>query len=218
VLSVRDAYQRWAPHYDTETAVTILENEMVTGLAVTVEGRRVLDAGCGTGRRLRQTTAALTVGVDLTYQMLAQASRPSALAVADVRALPLINETFDVVFCRLVIGHLRDPDPAYAELARVCRPGGTIVVTDFHAAAAQAGHKRTFRDADGQTHEIEHYVHTASDHAAVARARRLSVERCDNGVVGPTIRPAYVAAGRLAHYEAQLGLPLVLALVLRKPS
>src|SRR4030095_2955425 len=83
VLSVRDAYQRWAPHYDTETAVTILENEMVAGLGVMVEGRRVLDAGCGTGRRLRHTTAALAVGVDLSYHMLAQARCASALAVAD---------------------------------------------------------------------------------------------------------------------------------------
>jgi malonyl-CoA O-methyltransferase len=218
VLRVREAYERWAPHYDTETAVTMLENEMVAGLAVTVAGRRVLDAGCGTGRRLRHTTAALAVGVDLTYHMLAQARGLSALAVADVRELPLRNDTFDVVFCRLVIGHLIDPDPAYAELARVCRPGGTIVVTDFHASAAQAGHRRTFRDHEGQTHEIEHYVHTAARLQAVARARRLSVERCDDGVVGPIIRPAYVAAGRLAHYEAQLGLPLVLMLVCRKPG
>jgi malonyl-CoA O-methyltransferase len=166
---------------------------------------------------MQQTPAALAVGVDLTFDMLAQASDLSTLAVADVRALPFTNDTFDMIFCRLVIGHVEDPDPVYGELARVCRPGGTIVVSDFHASAARAGHRRTFRDANGQLHEIEHYVHTPDRHVAVATAHGLAVERCDRAAVGPAVRHLYVEAQRLAQYEAQLGLPLVLALVCRKP-
>lgn len=215
MVPVREAYTQWAPHYDAETAVTCLEDQMVRALAVPTDGRRVLDAGCGTGRRLRRLSQARAVGVDLTLAMLTQASPRLPLAAADIRALPFANRSFDVLFCRLVLGHLHDPSPAYAEFARVCAPDGAIVVTDFHAAAVAAGHRRTFKDGAGRTGEVEHYVHDEERHVRAAEASGLRVERRDSGVVGPPIREMYAAADKLAQYEAQLGLPLVLMLVCR---
>jgi malonyl-CoA O-methyltransferase len=212
MLPVRAAYTQWAPHYDAETAVTRLEDQMIGTVAIPAGAGRILDAGCGTGRRLRQLRG---VGIDLTFAMLAHAREPLPLAAADVRALPFSSETFDVVYCRLVLGHLYEPSRAYAELARVCRPNGWVIVTDFHADAARAGHRRTFKGADGHSHEVEHYVHTPQQHVVAAESAGLRVERCESGVVGPAIRDMYVAAGMLLQYEAQLGLPLVLMLVCR---
>jgi len=217
-LPVREAYAQWAPHYDSETAVTRLEDLMIRGLPRPAAGARVLDAGCGTGRRLRQLGHARPVGIDLTFEMLAHARARWPLAAADVRALPFPGPTFDAVFCRLVLGHVAQLSQAYGELARVSRQGATIVVTDFHAAAVQAGHRRTFTGADGRTHEVEHYVHTPDDHWRAARAAGLRLERSDNGVVGPDIRDVYAAAGKTAQYHAQGGLPLVLLFVCRAHS
>jgi len=210
-LAARDGYRLWAPSYDAETAVSHLEDVLVRGLGIATRGVRLLDVGCGTARRVRETDAALAVGVDVTPEMLVRARVLGAgcIAAADGCALPFARGAFDVVWCRLMIGHVSDVEPVLAELARVCRRGGAVVVTDIAAAAAAAGHRRTFRDAGGVTRELEHFVHAHELVDAFAHACGLDLEMRREGVVGPAIRAFYEAAGRRAAYDAQLGQPLV---------
>ena len=215
VLSPAQGYALWAPTYG-ETAVTVLEAAVVESLRLPLVGMRVLDVGCGTAGRLahaREAGASVAVGVDLVPAMLARARSDPMLAAADVRALPVADASFDVVWCRLVLGYVADIDAAYAELARSCAAGGVLLVTDFHPAAAAAGHRRTFRDATGEVHELENHVHQAEAHRASAARAGLSLTEQRDGVVGETVRGFYERAGRLDMYEHQLGLPLVLALV-----
>jgi len=217
VLRAADAYHAWAPHYAAETAVSRLEAFTVDALVLPVRCDWLLDVGCGLARRLQGTTATNAVGVDLVPRMLQHATVQVPCAAADVRALPFADASFDMVWCRLVIGHLAELDVAYAELTRVCRRGGTVLVTDFHSAAVAAGHRRTFTDESGSTHEIEHFVHTPEAHAAAARRAGLALAAREDGAVSPPIRSFYEDAGRLHRYEEQLGLPLVLACVYRMP-
>jgi malonyl-CoA O-methyltransferase len=214
-LRPAEAYTLWAPSYSAETAISALEYTAVECLGVDVRGRRLLDVGCGVARRLaqaRESGTALAVGVDLTPRMLAESREGELLAAADVRAIPVADGAFDVVWCRLVLGHLPDLEAAYAELARVCARGGHLVVTDFHPDAAAAGHRRTFRDESGILREIEHHVHGLRDHRHAARRAGLTfVQRFDR-VVGETVRGFYERAGRLDAYEQQRGLAVVLAL------
>lgn len=214
-LPVREAYRLWAPAYEHETAISALEAETVAALGVSVHGRALLDVGCGTGRRMRACDAASAIGVDLSIDMLRLAPATCARVAGDLRALPMASDVFDVVWCRLAIGHLRELDAAYAELARVCRVGGVVVVTDLNPDAALAGHRRTFHDKAGATHEVEHFVHTMAAHAAAAPSHLGLVARRD-GVVGESIRPFYAEAGRLRAYEEQRGQPIVFALAWRK--
>ena len=214
-LSPAEAYRLWAPRYAAETAVSRLEDDTVVSLGPAADSARLLDVGCGTARRLRRSGAALAVGVDLTPAMLAQAEGGSPLAAADARALPFAAASFDVVWCRLVIGHLREIDLVYAELGRVCRSGGTVIVTDFHPDAAAAGHRRTFADASGRSREIEHHVHEPLAHHLAAHRAGLELAARRDAEVSPAIRSFYADAGRLDAYEAQRGLRLVLALAFR---
>lgn len=211
-LSPRDGYRLWAPTYSAETAVTALETETVASFAIPVAGRRLLDAACGTGRRLRSANAGLSIGIDLTPEMLPALHGPEQYAVADLRALPLRSAYFDVVWCRLALGHVAELCAAYSELARVCRSGGCVVITDFHAQAAKAGHRRTFRDVEGFVHEIEHHVHSFDDHMHAGEAAGLAPWQHDERTIGPSIREFYERAGRLGAYEEQFGLPLVLGI------
>jgi len=221
-LPPRDAYRLWAPVYEGETAVSFVDDRLVAALTPPLAGRRLLDAGCGTGRRLRDAAeAALVAGADLTWEMLARGrafreGRPAVLAAADVRALPFAGGGFDVVWCRLVIGHLPSLAEAYAELARVSRPGGTVIVTDFHPEAARAGHTRSFRDAGGRLHHVEHHVHLSEHHQHAAAAAGLDPLAREDGAVGPELRPFYEHAGHLDRYAADAGLPIVLALSFRR--
>jgi malonyl-CoA O-methyltransferase len=222
-LAPLDAYRRWAPTYERETAITHLEDRLVAGMTPELSGRRLLDVGCGTGRRLRGTGAAEAVGVEPCREMIAAGAQAGPwppevrVLIGDVRALPLAPRAFDLVWCRLVLGHLIELHLAYAELARVTAPGGVVIVTDFHAAAHAAGHRRTFRDAAG-VHEIVHHVHDIDAHRDAALEAGLALTEVATGPVGRRVRPFYEAAGRLADYDAQYGLPLVLALGFRKAS
>lgn len=215
-MPAREGYRLWADSYEAETVVSQLENAAVERLGVSMAGSTLLDVGCGTGRRLRDTGAELAVGVDFTLEMLTQSRGGLRLAAGDVRALPFASLTFDIVWCRLVIGHVREMETVYSELSRVCCMGGVVVVTDLSAESVAAGHMRTFRDAQGKTHELEHFAHTLERQAIVAYDHGLRLEKRQDGVVDPTVKQQYVDAGKEQAYEEHLGMPMVRALLWRK--
>jgi malonyl-CoA O-methyltransferase len=220
-LNARDAYRIWAPSYSDETAISYLENQLVSAMTPPLGAARLLDAGCGTGRRVRDCAVAYRVGVDASSAMLSAGverdgpMRGVELLVGDVRALPLQDRAFDVVWCRLVLGHLQWLDEAYAELARVGDVGATVIVSDFHPAAWDAGHRRSFR-ASGQVVEVEHYVHLPEHHIDAARREGLELVDTREAVIGNDVRPFYERAHRRADYDAHIGLPVVLALSFRR--
>ncbi len=95
-----------------------------------VTGRRILDAGCGSGPLLAalRDRGALVTGIDKSAGMLELARRRlgdgADLQVAELgRPLPFPDGTFDDVTASLVLHYLEDWGPALAELLRVLKPG-----------------------------------------------------------------------------------------------
>ncbi|HYG30056.1 MAG TPA: class I SAM-dependent methyltransferase [Allosphingosinicella sp.] len=211
-LPARDAYRLWAPIYGDENAVSWLEDRLVAEMTPPLSGSRLLDAGCGTGRRLRGTGAARAVGIDLSPEMLEAGGGDGALLVGDLRALPLADRAFDLIWCRLAIGHVADCRPVYSELARVAAKNARLIVTDFHPQAYAAGHRRSFRDRDGVVREVEHHVHERADHLTAASAAGCHLIDMREATVGAEVRRFYDEAGRGALYAQHAGLPVVLAL------
>jgi SAM-dependent methyltransferase len=95
-----------------------------------LEGRRVLDAGAGTGLAGVALCAAgaRPLSCDLSFDMLAHDAghRPPA-AVGDLRALPFGDDSVDDAVAAFVLNHLVAPAPALDELVRVVRPGGALL-------------------------------------------------------------------------------------------
>lgn len=217
-LRTREAYRLWSDTYDQENPLTVLDEAAVRMFTPELEGLDLLDAACGTGRRLvfGENAPRSAAGVDLVFEMLARGrrvpGRPSATSAADVRSLPFPAARFDVAWCRLAAGHLPALAPLYAELARVLRPGGCAVVTDFHPEAIRRGHARVFRDAAGTAHTVEHVVHEPGDHEAAARAAGLSFDSGGWLSVGSEVRAFYERAGKLDRFGRDAGMPLLLAL------
>jgi len=114
-----------------------LEQEAVFALAGEVTGRVVLDASCGTGHyalALARRGARVTA-VDASAPMLALAQAktrreglPLALVRASLERLPFRSGSFELVTCVLALEFVADPAEAVAELARVQRPGGRLVI------------------------------------------------------------------------------------------
>ena len=211
-LRVDDAYRAWAPTYAVETAISALDEELAQEVLSGLPRNRLLDAGCGIGRRMQGIENA--VGIDLNSEMLTAAGRMNVTA-GDVRKIPFAPEIFDMVWCRLVLGHIPDPIEAYREFFRVCLPGGYVFVTDFHSEAAAAGHRRTLTDESGAVHGIEHYVHT--DHPTLAAKAGLAIRAHREGSVGESVREFYRRGIGLKAYKRDLGLKLVDAFLFQKP-
>jgi ubiquinone/menaquinone biosynthesis C-methylase UbiE len=106
--------------------------------------KRVLDIATGPGY-IAEAFARLArevVGVDLTDAMLAIGKERTlqrgitnlTFRAADAQHLPFENASFDVVVCRLALHHLQTPIAVLREMARVCRPAGTVLVEDIYAS------------------------------------------------------------------------------------
>ena len=212
-LDAREGYRLWASSYSDETATSFLDEELEQAMLDGLSQTRLLDAGCGIGRRIARIPGA--VGMDASAEMLAAGGCRNTVQ-GDVRAMPFAPHRFDMVWCRLVLGHLPDAQPAYRELSRVCAPGGHVFVTDFHPDAVAAGHLRTFTDAAGKVHEIEHYVHR--NHATLAGDAGLSLIARRDGAVGASIRHFYEHGIGMKAYRNDAGLKLVAAFLFRKPA
>jgi malonyl-CoA O-methyltransferase len=218
MLDAAAAYRLWAPAYSAENAVSAIEDRLVGELTPPLIGKRLLDAGCGTGRRLTATRARTAIGIEPSAEMLAIARATCGPAVelipGDVGALPVAGASADVTWCRLVLGHLPDCAAAYRELARATAPGGWIIVTDFHPQAHDRGHRRSFR-ADGEVYEVEHHRRSVEDHLAAARRAGLHANAVRHGAIGEAVLGFYEAAGRMDWFERDAGLNVVLALAFR---
>jgi ubiquinone/menaquinone biosynthesis C-methylase UbiE len=95
--------------------------------------QRVLDVGCGDGVQARfLASPGQVVGLDLSLNRLRRAldvnPPPFQAMSADVSRLPFRDESFDAVVCGQLIEHLTAPDVALAEMARVLRPGGHVLI------------------------------------------------------------------------------------------
>ncbi len=215
VLAPRDGYRLWAQTYAAETAISIIEDELARDLSPPLAGKRLLDAGCGTGRRLHGADASFATGIDASFEML-RSGKAERVAAADLLALPFAPASFDVVWCRLVLGHLPRLQDGYDELARVCAPDGELLVSDFHAAAAAAGHKRSFRDSGGVVREIEHHVYDRAAHVSAAVRSGFALLHAGDGTIGPSVEHLYTRAGRHDSYLRDIGLPVVASFRFRR--
>ncbi|MFI9842815.1 class I SAM-dependent methyltransferase [Nonomuraea sp. NPDC051941] len=141
--SALNAYDMIAEGYTAENETSLLnayyERPAMLELAGNVAGRRILDAGCGSGplfSELRDRGAIVT-GVDASAGMLEQARQrlgaDADLQVADLASpLPFPDEAFDDVIASLVLHYLEDWGPTLAELRRVLRPGGRLLISIDH--------------------------------------------------------------------------------------
>lgn len=139
-------YDSFADAYSRENESSLFnayyERPEMLRLAGDVTGRRVLDAGCGSGplsAALRAKGAVVTgfdasaAMVDLARQRLGE---DADLHVADLGApLPFGEAAFDVVVASLVLHYLEDWSGPLSELRRVLKPGGRLMLSVNHPSA-----------------------------------------------------------------------------------
>jgi ubiquinone/menaquinone biosynthesis C-methylase UbiE len=217
--SVITGYGAWSKSYDEPgNPVIALEQPAVWSFIDRLPPGRALDAACGTGRHARHLVERGhdVLGVDLTQEMLVRARENAPAArfeQADLRAIPAEDGELDLAVCGLAIAHLDNLDAGVAELARVLRRGGHLVVSALHPFQAHLGWHAPFALSNGERGFVREHDHTHADYLNAFRAAGLNVSGCKE----PALTEHELAAKRsaFAHIpqataEAYLGLPAVL--------
>jgi ubiquinone/menaquinone biosynthesis C-methylase UbiE len=186
ILSTQEGYDRWAEIYDAEQNPLIsLEEPEVDRLVGDVAGLAVVDVGCGTGRHALRLAArgANVVGIDFSDGMLGRAREKEGASgvrwvVHDVTRLPLPlpEGAFDRVICALVVDHIAELAAFFAELGRLCKRDGRIVVTVMHPAMMLKGTQARFVDPDtGRETRPESHANVIADYVNGAVAGGLRI-------------------------------------------
>ncbi|WP_166355795.1 methyltransferase domain-containing protein [Phytoactinopolyspora limicola] len=148
-------YDSFAVNYAAENESSLLnayyERPAMINLAGDVNGHRVLDAGCGSGplSAALRAKGAIVTGFDASPAMITLARRRlgenADLHVADLnQPLPFDDDVFDDAVASLVLHYLQDWTGPLAELRRVLKPGGRLVLSVNHPTI----YKLMYRDAD----------------------------------------------------------------------
>jgi ubiquinone/menaquinone biosynthesis C-methylase UbiE len=136
--STQQYYDRFANTYERERhrgyhrLIDDLELELVRRYGT---GLDVLEAGCGTGLLLAETArvARKTIGLDLSRSMLGLAQhRNLSVVQGSLTALPLPDQSVDLVYSMKVLAHVPPIREALAELGRVVRPGGHLLLEFYN--------------------------------------------------------------------------------------
>jgi ubiquinone/menaquinone biosynthesis C-methylase UbiE len=141
---VRRSFERQAPLFSgPDSPFAVRPADPLAWIAPLASEFVVLDVACGAAHAAEAVAPAVrqVVGIDLTAALLEiGAERLRAAGVTnvvlqegDAEALPFVGESFDVVFCRSSLHHFGAPHVAVAEMVRVCRRGGRVVLVDLVA-------------------------------------------------------------------------------------
>ncbi len=136
--STQGYYDRFSESYERERhhgyhrLIDDLELELVRRYGT---GRDILEAGCGTGLLLEAATriGRSAIGLDLSRGMLARArERGLRVVQGSLTQIPLPAASVDLVYSMKVLAHVPPIREAVAELARVTRPGGYLLLEFYN--------------------------------------------------------------------------------------
>jgi len=138
--AVRLAYRRWAPVYDHTFGKVAAEGRKHAVEIINQSSGRVLEVGVGTGLSLPTYKSSLEiVGIDLSPEMLDRARERVAeealenvtgLHEMDAGELKFDKDSFDTVVAMYVMTVVPEPEKVMRELARVCKPGGEVMLVN----------------------------------------------------------------------------------------
>ncbi len=166
LLNLRDVRRRFDRAASGFDAVDFVHSTTREGLLarlspILIDAKTVIDLGCATGAANRalskQFRRAHIISIDLSHRMLRQAQRKRALfsrgamIQANAVALPLADQSVDLVFANLLLPWVSDPSPLFAEVARVLQEGGLFV---FSALGPDSfnGLRQAWRGVDDGVH------------------------------------------------------------------
>ncbi len=143
IAAVKTSYRYWAPVYDYTFGLITRRGRAQVVDHVNARTGRVLEIGVGTGLSLHRYGKHLDVtGIDVSPDMLDKARRKveerkltqvTRISEMDARTLAFPDDHFDSVVAMYVVSVVPEPEKVVAEMARVCKPGGEVIIIGHFA-------------------------------------------------------------------------------------
>ena len=170
VLDSKQAFEIWAEVYDDAPNPIVQRSERaIIERLPELEGFRVADLACGTGRLLPQLfclAPKTCLGFDFSNAMLQKARLKGEVAgrliQADLHELPILSGSMDFVTLSLGLSYCRNLAQVAGEIQHILKPGGRVLCTDFHPTASELGWKRGFKVRTNH-YEVSYFPHAVRD-------------------------------------------------------
>jgi ubiquinone/menaquinone biosynthesis C-methylase UbiE len=223
-----EAYDIWAESYDNQPNNLMLALDQALCqefLAVlSLRNKIIVDVGCGTGRlwpALFSQSPARLAGYDVSGGMLNRLRKKFPRAetnlMTGVTLTGLADNGCDLILSTLTLAHLPDLTAALTEWNRVLRPGGDILITDYHPAALAKGGQRTFREGD-RVIAVRNQIYPILQVLAIAHRLGLIKVTLIEKKIDESMRPWYEQQNALPVFRRFLGVPIIYGLHLKKPD
>lgn len=147
VEAIQKSYKRWAPVYDLTFGRITQGGRILAANHVNTQGGSVLEVGIGTGLALDFYGAHVRVtGIDLSAEMLREADARAqkkrlknlvGLFQMDARQIAFGDASFDHVAAMHIMSVVPEPERVLDEMARLCRPGGSVMISNHFAGRAE---------------------------------------------------------------------------------
>lgn len=147
VDAIQKSYRRWAPVYDLTFGRITQGGRILAADHVNAQGGVVLEVGIGTGLALDFYAQNVRItGIDLSAEMLREAQARAkkrglknlaGLYEMDARELAFPTASFDHVAAMHIMSVVPEPERVLDEMARVCRPGGSVMIANHFAGRAE---------------------------------------------------------------------------------
>ncbi len=225
-LSSREAYRLWSSFYDDQpdNAVLFLEEKLFTEMisAITLKDKKILDIGCGTGRHWKELISfdpAGVTGVDSSGEMLNKLLSKfpgSTVYVSDNNSLESLKDcSFDIVISTLTIGHIKEIEKYFYEWNKKLRPGGEIIITDFHPDAFSSGMKRSF-PLKNEVIEVENYLYDIAFLNKIFSELKWDVISLYQKAIDNDVRHLFEKQNFTSAFSKYFGTPLITGIHLKK--
>jgi ubiquinone/menaquinone biosynthesis C-methylase UbiE len=184
-MTVQSAYNDWSQTYDTdENATRDLDHTVLKRVVGESKFNFITEAGCGTGKntdflsRIGKSVMAL----DFSPGMIARAKEKLAshknvtFAQADLtQHWPCDDHSADFITCNLVLEHVKDLVPVFAEAARVLAADGQFFVSELHPFRQYQGTVANFQRGNQST-RIDAFIHHITDFLSAAQSAGLKLK------------------------------------------
>ena len=129
----------------------------------------------------------------------------------------LADNSCDLVLSTLTIAHIPDLPAALSEWNRVLKPGGDMLITDYHPTALAKGGQRTFREGE-RLIAVRNHIYPIPRLISITHQLGLTEVTLTERKIDDSMRPWYEQQNALPVFRRFLGVPIIYGLHLKKPD